>query len=259
LRRSSHLPRRQGRRWGRTDLVSRAAAFGAPIPIHRNLSILRRSRFYDVATRLLISVWFLLLATATAKAAWIGMIPDDSAGLPHVGWPVMVSRICLVMFYLGLWALVIFRPPAVARCDGWQPGLMACVGTYLPWSIPLFGHPRHSEVLNLSSAACLLVGGVLMIVTLARLGRSFSLVPQARRVVTAGPYRWIKHPLYLSEEIAILGTALQHLSLLVVLMLMAHVAIQIRRILYEEELLRRTFPEYAHYECSRWRLIPFVW
>ena len=98
-----------------------------------------------------------------------------------------------------------------------------------------------------------------MIVTLAHLGRSFSLVPQARRVVSAGPYRWIRHPLYLSEGIAIMASALQYLSLLVVLVLVALAAVQIRRILYEEELLRRTLPEYADYERSRWRLIPFVW
>ena len=137
--------------------------------------------------------------------------------------------------------------------------MVAFVGGYLPWSIPLIGHARHSELLNLFSAVCLVVGGVLMLITLAHLGRSFSLVPQARRVVSAGPYRWIRHPLYLSEEIAIMGIALQYLSLLVVLVLAAHVAIQIRRILYEEELLRRTLPEYADYERSRWRLIAVVW
>jgi protein-S-isoprenylcysteine O-methyltransferase Ste14 len=117
----------------------------------------------------------------------------------------------------------------VAQSEGLLPALAAIVGTYLPWSIPLMGHARHSELLNLSSAVGLLVGGILMIVTLAHLGRSFSLVPQARRVVSAGPYRWIRHPLYLSEGIAIMASALQYLSLLVVLVLVALAAVQIQR------------------------------
>ena len=242
-----------------TEPTRLAAMFGATAPISRHLRVLRRSRWYDVATRLLGSLWFLLLAAVTARAAWLGMAPHDSVVWSIEKWPFVVSRICLAIFYLGLWALIIFRPPAVAQSDGLLPALAAIVGTYLPWCIPLMGHARHSELLNLSSAVGLLVGGILMIVTLAHLGRSFSLVPQARRVVSAGPYRWIRHPLYLSEGIAIMATALQYLSLLVVLVLAALAAVQIQRILYEEELLRRTLPEYADYERSRWRLIPFVW
>jgi protein-S-isoprenylcysteine O-methyltransferase Ste14 len=242
-----------------TEPTRRAAVFGATAPISRHLRVLRRRRWYDVATRLLGSLWFLLLAAVTAKAAWLGMTPHDSVVWSLERWPFVVSRICLAIFYLGLWALIIFRPPAVAQSDGLLPALTAIVGTYLPWSIPLMGHARHSELLSLSSAVGLLVGGILMIVTLAHLGRSFSLVPQARRVVSAGPYRWIRHPLYLSEGIAIMATALQYLSLLVALVLVALAAVQIRRILYEEELLGRTLPEYADYERSRWRLIPFVW
>ena len=91
------------------------------------------------------------------------------------------------------------------------------------------------------------------------LGRSFSLVPQARSVVQTGPYRWVKHPLYLSEEIVIVGVALQHLSPVTVIILILHFAVQVSRILYEEDVLRRNCPEYSGYESSRWRLIPYVW
>jgi protein-S-isoprenylcysteine O-methyltransferase Ste14 len=215
-----------------------------------------RRHWYDVATRSLGSLWFLLLAAISANEAWLGLAPHNG----HAVWPILLARGCLAIFYVGLSAIMIFRPPAVAKAAGLLPTLAAFVGTYLPLSIPLFGHPRHSELLNLASAVCLLVGAVFMVITLAHLGRSFSIVPQAHRVVSAGPYRCIRHPLYLSEEIAILGTVLQyHLSLLIVLVLVAQFAIQIRRILYEEELLRRTLPEYVVYERTRWRLVPFVW
>jgi protein-S-isoprenylcysteine O-methyltransferase Ste14 len=97
------------------------------------------------------------------------------------------------------------------------------------------------------------------LVTIRHLGRSFSLVPQARNVVQTGPYRWIKHPLYLAEEIAVLGVVLRNLTPLTVALLVLHIGVQICRIYYEEDLLRRNCPEYSSYEASRWRLIPYVW
>ena len=78
-------------------------------------------------------------------------------------------------------------------------------------------------------------------------------------MVQTGPYRWIKHPLYLSEEIAILGVVLQYLTPVTVIVLVLHIGVQVCRILYEEDLLRRICPEYSTYEASRWRLIPYVW
>jgi protein-S-isoprenylcysteine O-methyltransferase Ste14 len=104
-----------------------------------------------------------------------------------------------------------------------------------------------------------LIGMTMVLVTIRHLGRSFSLVPQARSVVQTGPYRWIKHPLYLAEEIAILGVVLQDLTLVTLIVLVLHIGVQVCRILYEEDLLRRNFPEYSSYEASRWRVIPYVW
>jgi protein-S-isoprenylcysteine O-methyltransferase Ste14 len=78
-------------------------------------------------------------------------------------------------------------------------------------------------------------------------------------VVQTGPYRWIRHPLYLSEEIAIVGAALRFLAPATVIILILHFGVQVCRILYEEDLLRRTCPEYSAYEASGWRLIPYVW
>ena len=84
-------------------------------------------------------------------------------------------------------------------------------------------------------------------------------MPQVRRLVLSGPYRYIRHPLYLSEEIALVGVVLQVMSPLTVLILVGHIAVQVSRILYEEKLLDKTLPQYHHYAASTWRLVPFVW
>jgi protein-S-isoprenylcysteine O-methyltransferase Ste14 len=204
---------------------------------------------YDRMMRLFGGLWFMLLAFCLAIK--IGA----SLGDP---WPSLLSRFCLASFYMLLGLLIVTRTPAKAQAHGLMPIIAAFVGTYLPWTIPFFGKTDQA-LPNLASTACVLIGMIMMLVTIRHLGRSFSLVPQARSVVQTGPYRWIKHPLYFSEEIAVLGAALQYLTPLTVIVLVLHIGIQVRRILYEEDLLRRTCPEYSGYEASRWRLIPYVW
>jgi protein-S-isoprenylcysteine O-methyltransferase Ste14 len=204
---------------------------------------------YDRMMRLLGAMWFMLLALCVANK--IGASLTDS-------WPSLLSSFCLASFYMLVALLIMTRSPAKAQADGLLPRVAAFVGSYLPWTITFFGKTEQA-LPNLLSTACVLIGMIMTLVTIRHLGRSFSLVPQARSVVQTGPYRWIKHPLYLSEEIVILGVVLQYLTPVTVIVLVLHIAVQVCRILYEEDLLRRNCPEYSSYEASRWRLIPCIW
>jgi protein-S-isoprenylcysteine O-methyltransferase Ste14 len=204
---------------------------------------------YDRMTRVFGGIWFALLALLVAIN--MGASPADP-------WTLRLSSFCLAIFYMLLGLLIMTRAPAKAQAEGPLPRIAGIVGTYLPWTITFLGKTDHA-LSNLLSAAFVLTGTIMMLITVRHLGRSFSLVPQARSVVKTGPYRWIRHPLYLSEEIAIVGVVLRDLTPLTVTVLVVHIGIQVCRILYEEDLLRRTFPEYSAYEASRWRLIPYVW
>jgi len=204
---------------------------------------------YDRMMRLFGGMWFMLLALCVATK--IGASLTDP-------WPSLLSRFCIGIFYMLLALLIITRSPAKAQADGLLPRIAAFVGTYLPWTITFFGKTEQA-LPNLLSTACVLIGMIMMLVTIRHLGRSFSLVPQARSVVQSGPYRWIKHPLYFSEQIAILGVVLQYLTPVTVIVFVLHLGVQVCRIRYEEDLLRRTCPEYSRYEASRWRLIPYIW
>lgn len=211
----------------------------------------RPSRLYDSVTRSLGSIWFLLLAVIVAK--------DLSNGYLTSPWTQLLSRSLVCVFYVALGILILTRPQAESQATGLLPRMMAFIGTYLPWSVTFLGH-SDGAVLNMLSIACVIGGMVLAIITVSNLGRSFSVVPQARSVVSTGPYRWVRHPLYLTEEIAFLGVVLQALSPLSVAVFLAHIAVQMCRIHYEEALLHQTLSEYAAYErASPWRLIPFVW
>jgi len=103
------------------------------------------------------------------------------------------------------------------------------------------------------------VGYALGVVGLVALGRSFSLFPEARRLVMHGPYRLVRHPLYLAELVATLGVAVVLFRPEAFLLYAAHVTCQIWRICLEERLLEKTFPEYARYKIrTPFALIPWV-
>jgi protein-S-isoprenylcysteine O-methyltransferase Ste14 len=79
---------------------------------------------------------------------------------------------------------------------------------------------------------------------------------EARRLVTKGPYAIVRHPLYICEEIAILGVLIPVISPLAVLIVLVHALLQLRRMLNEEKVLRATFSEYEDYAARTPRLIP---
>jgi protein-S-isoprenylcysteine O-methyltransferase Ste14 len=106
------------------------------------------------------------------------------------------------------------------------------------------------------SAGLSLGGTVAATYVLFRLGRSFSIMPEARALVTTGPYRHIRHPLYLADFVASLGVMLQFAQPWAAALTAANLALQLWRMRYEERVLSRAFPDYAAYAARTWRLVP---
>lgn len=95
--------------------------------------------------------------------------------------------------------------------------------------------------------------------SLAYLRRSLSIIPEARRLSTGGPYRLVRHPLYFFEIMAALAMLISVPGAISALSFVAFVGMQMIRAGFEEGLLASTFPEYAAYAARTRRLIPFVW
>jgi protein-S-isoprenylcysteine O-methyltransferase Ste14 len=104
------------------------------------------------------------------------------------------------------------------------------------------------------------LGGVLLaLVALSFLGRSFGLVAADRGVRTGGPYRLIRHPVYVSYVLIQSGYVLQAISLRNLLVLALTTACNIGRIAAEERVLSRDSDYQEYRQRVRWRAIPHLW
>lgn len=88
------------------------------------------------------------------------------------------------------------------------------------------------------------------------LKRSFSITVEARTLVTGGPYRWVRHPVYLGEILTYCAVLLWRYSIANTVIFSAFVLIQMLRAKWEEEKLGRVFPNYNTYAAKTWWFLP---
>lgn len=92
---------------------------------------------------------------------------------------------------------------------------------------------------------------------LAYLRRSFSIVPEARRLVTGGPYGLSRHPVYLGEIVTAIAINLATAGWLNALVVGYFIGCELLRIRWEEDVLARAFPgDYPAYALRVPRYLP---
>jgi len=83
---------------------------------------------------------------------------------------------------------------------------------------------------------------------------------RGQTVVSTGPYRYVRHPLYTSALLFFLGSALLLGSWIGVILGLLIEGILARRAVREEQVLQNGLKGYDAYMARvRWRLIPHVW
>jgi len=117
------------------------------------------------------------------------------------------------------------------------------------------GVPARQQ-LQLASVLLALVGLCYTLWALAYLRRSFSILPEARRLVTGGPYGLSRHPLYLGEAVAGFALYVPTLAWPGATLLALYLVAQYLRIRAEERVLEKEFPEYAEYRRRVPRYLP---
>lgn len=152
---------------------------------------------------------------------------------------------------LGFMALVVAttvtRLPPVETARGLEPRISALIGCFAAVALTAVPHVNVVPQLELMANITTVFGFALCIWCLWWLGRSFSILAQARRLVTAGPYQIVRHPLYACEAIVLLGIILRNPRWPTVAVGLIVLAFQYRRVVNEERVLRTAFPEYQEY------------
>jgi protein-S-isoprenylcysteine O-methyltransferase Ste14 len=124
--------------------------------------------------------------------------------------------------------------------------------------LPCFMRPTHLSTGALATTGLMLelFGVVLTQVARVYMGRSFGLLPANRGIVSKGPFRWVRHPVYLGWLVLSIGYATSCLSDRNVILILVTLAFMVWRIDQEEAHLSAD-PEYRRYmDRVRYRLLP---
>lgn len=145
----------------------------------------------------------------------------------------------------------------IARGAAFTGTLMQLVvGTFLGTGPVLYALPPFVATASVFVTTTAFLGAIW---SLAYLRRNLSIIPEARRLATGGPYRLVRHPLYFFEILAAVGVIATGPGAIQFVSFFGFVAMQMTRARFEERLLAGTFSEYAAYARRTRRLIPFVW
>lgn len=168
---------------------------------------------------------------------------------------LLTAGLTAVFYALMVWAYL-RRGPARATTDVRMALLAAPVATFLPFAFPHLGTGGAPIELALVANLLLAVGLLWSVWSVRHLDRSLSVVPQARVLVVDGPYRLVRHPLYLGEIVAMLGLVLSLGGALPFIGWLVLVALQCYRAMQEERLLDAHLPDYVAYRARTARVVP---
>jgi protein-S-isoprenylcysteine O-methyltransferase Ste14 len=189
----------------------------------------------------------------------LGFVLVDGAALVRGsgGDPLQWASAGLVC---GFYALIIWcylrRGPASATSRSVTAHAAAVTAMLVPFAFPLLRTASPGSVQQWAGDALVAGGTAWAVWSLRSLGRSVSVLAQARILVERGPYRWIRHPLYTGEIVSSLGLALLAGSPAALAVWLGFCFLQAYRALREEQLLVAAMPAYRGYQARTAALLP---
>ena len=179
--------------------------------------------------------------------------PAGAAGVLRSAGIVLV----LAFYALAIWCYL-RRGPAVATSDSVTAHVAAIAATWLPIAVPWEPGAPPGEGRQALSDVLLICGTAWAAWSLRYLGRNVSVLAQARDVVARGPYRWVRHPLYVGEIVSSLGLAIAVNSYAAVALWLVLCGLQAYRAVREEQVLLQALPAYRDYRSRTAALLPGV-
>lgn len=128
-------------------------------------------------------------------------------------------------------------------------GLLGLLATHSLWS-------RAPLVIAAQAAAVALI--VWARVTFGRRSFHATADPTEGGLVTTGPYRFVRHPIYTAVCVFAVAGACAHASFIAAGLVLLVLGGSLARIFAEEHLLLQRYPEYASYAAKTRRMLPHV-
>lgn len=169
----------------------------------------------------------------------------------------LVQQVLALLYFTMLIVLYAVRLPKTGTDHRPYVIFIAFSGTFAAIAASFLpGGTRRDALLPFADVLATL-GLAYSVWGLAYLRRSFSIIPEARRLVTGGPYGLSRHPVYLGEVATAIGVNLATAGWLSALAVLYFVACELLRIRWEERVLERAFPDdYPAYAASVPRYLP---
>jgi protein-S-isoprenylcysteine O-methyltransferase Ste14 len=216
----------------------------------------QRTKLYDLLTGMPLVVWYAVLLFNQIPPLVDQILSFDLATADARFFASLASKLATQIFFMVLALLMVVRRKPLDKASGFYPKFAAVLGTFM--SVLLVQLPPRDLSVSFHVISTLLIfcGVGFSIYAVLKLGRSLSMLPEARRLVTSGPYSVIRHPLYVSEAVALFGLTLQYLSPWALALFVLQCIFQLARMHNEEIVLSRAFPEYRDYAARTARLVP---
>lgn len=189
-----------------------------------------------------------LFGLVNVAALWQNVVEPRSSGAVQVA--IVGRSLLLVGFYVLVVRFYLLRAAARSTTRSWPARASAVVATALPLPLALVTDPVENLATLWIANMLTCAGLVWSVWSLLHLGRSLSIVAQARDLVRSGPYGIVRHPLYLGELATVLGLVGGGFTGPAVGLFVALVVLQLHRAGQEERVLAAAFPEYAGYRAA---------
>src|SRR5215218_7491171 len=152
--------------------------------------------------RLLVTMIFAVIAIAIASET-VELFGDAFAEGTLNSWLAAAYSVIKLAVAVAFTAFVLTRAPARRRTRD-PLAYLACAAAIVPVALQV---PTESAPpgLVLGGEVVALLGCAGMLIAALALGRCFGVLPEARGLVTHGPYQFVRHPLYLGEFTAMAG------------------------------------------------------
>jgi protein-S-isoprenylcysteine O-methyltransferase Ste14/Flp pilus assembly pilin Flp len=196
---------------------------------------------------------FGLMAAAVASQA-VGAIGDALHDARLEFWLVAGYQVLKFAVAVAFTVFVIIRGPALRRARA-PIAYLTCAAVLVP-AVLRAPSESASQAMMIVGELVAVLGCAWMLVSALALGRCFGVLPEARGLVTHGPYALVRHPLYLGEFGAMAGLLIASPSPRNLAAGAVFVVAQFTRMGFEERALTREFPEYADYAARTPRVVP---